>query len=140
MAFGAIWSVWDWTVFVMVASTILISGGLSFLLCICCGTTMEQEEAEAIERVEQEKTKAELLSIRHAKTNLGWTMHKTGEGTKENERKSVKREVVKAEKRTGNDVLGNGKPIEEGGEDKPALEADKPEDAAPAASGDPDDV
>ena len=97
--FGQIWSVWDWTVFVIILFVVLVSFGLTILLCICCGPTQQEDEEELEEELKLERQKHELLTLRemNKQHNVHGRMNQALEGTEKNQRKSVTREVAKAD-------------------------------------------
>ena len=112
--FGQIWSVWDWTVFVIILFVILVSFGLTILLCICCGPTQQEDEEELEEELKLERQKHELLTLRemNKQHNVHGRMNQALEGTEKNQRKPVTREIAKAEEKLGNEVLTGKKPVQ----------------------------
>ena len=128
VALGAVWSVWNWTLFVTVAATLVVGAGLAFVICMCAGDTEESDEREVRERVAAEKEKYDLKASAKLKNkesvNLGWAMYETGQATKENKRTAKEREVVKANAKSGNEVLNDGKaePAADNKEDEPKPE------------------
>ena len=64
VVYGQTWSVWDWTVFVIIFAVFILSFGLTILLCVCCGNTKEDDEQEIEDQLKLERTKHELLTLR----------------------------------------------------------------------------
>ena len=60
VAFGMVWSVWDWSVFIIVIVLIIVILGVGILFCCLIGDTKENVEKEALENV---KSKREMANM-----------------------------------------------------------------------------
>ena len=54
---GSIWSVWDWTIFVIILFIVAVAMFVSFIFCYCINDTKEDDIKEAEKLVEEEKFK-----------------------------------------------------------------------------------
>ena len=52
---GTEWSVWDWTIFVIVIAVLIALGVVLFLFFCCISSTQEETDKEAMDAVEKER-------------------------------------------------------------------------------------
>ena len=61
--FGAVWSVFDWTMAIIIVASIFFALGFTFLFCFCFSSTAEKEEEELQEEINKMRKKANLEKL-----------------------------------------------------------------------------
>lgn len=89
--FGAVWSVFDWTMAIIIVASVFFALGFTFLFCFCFSSTAEFEEEELQAEINELRKKASLekLLIVAEGNNLSSALLKAGNETKGNERRAL---------------------------------------------------
>jgi hypothetical protein len=96
--FGAVWSVFDWTMAIIIVASVFFALGFTFLFCLCFSSTAEYEEEQLQEEINIMRKKANLekLLATTEGNNLSGALLKAGSNTKGNERKPMDAKLVMA--------------------------------------------
>lgn len=96
--FGQVWSVFDWTLAIIVIVAITLSFGFTFLVCVFLAPKAEEEEEELQAEITMKRKKASLEKLLAATegANLSGALLRAAKETERNERREFDATLVMA--------------------------------------------
>ena len=101
---GVVWSVWDWTIFVILVAIILVAALLFFLICWCCYPNRYDEEKDAVDDQNNKSLNRSREEQAEAKARLSASLAAAGTATMDVAQRDIYKNAPEKKMEGGEDM------------------------------------